>query len=106
MIPAKHKTLLRHLARKSEKGEASWYTTSVEEQYGLQLEGGVILLDRYVHRETERYSLAIINDEGQEADRIWVDEGEDDYDLLKEAYDAAHRVFWRIDEVLDGMIKE
>jgi hypothetical protein len=96
--------LAQQLKDKTEQGEATWSTTSLDEQFALKLSTGSVLVDFF--KGSSEYSIAVVSKTGVKVREGRVSKGDLAFSVLKELYDTAYRKHHRIDETFDAVIRE
>jgi hypothetical protein len=108
MIPDNYKQLILKLAEKTAKKQVIWNKTTRDNEYKLSLEKGALTVDRWVDQETDLDSvdLAIYNDRGDQIDRIYVNERQEDFDLFTDFHANVRRSYYKLDETIKSIFNE
>ncbi|MFV0420037.1 MAG: hypothetical protein ACK5KT_15065 [Dysgonomonas sp.] len=115
MISEKYKVLIDRLVSSTKKKLIKWEQTSSESKFKAKIGIGTITIEKAIEWDingnpTGEYSrLAIINDEGIEADCIHLDNNlsnQTDYNLLEELYEVASDSTLKISDTIQSMLDE
>lgn len=112
----KIKKLVDSLILKTKEKNANWDRVGASNQFVLSLDGGKVILDKLVSKQDGLFfRLLIINNNAEviftlNAKRIDKPPlrvgGENDFDHLKELYEIINRIYFKVDETIEGIIGE
>jgi len=114
MINEKYRVLIDKLISSTKKKLVNWEQTSSESMFKTNIGLGTITIEKIVNCDIngnitdEFHKLSIINDEGIEADCIYLshDSTNQDYNLLEELYTIASDSSLKITDTVQSMIDE
>lgn len=111
----KYTAMLERLHSKTVGKAARWYMTSGDNQFGLALNAGILLIEKIPVRPgsyvlggsgAPSYRIVVFNLKGTMVDQELVSEGQDGYKLLASLFREVTRYVNRVDETLDSLLTE
>jgi hypothetical protein len=109
MIPENISSLIEKLKQKTSNKQANWLKTSRENEFKLELNKGAITTDNWNHKDVGMMvDFAILNEYGDEVERIMVIEAEEieDYKFVLELHNLAKREYYNVDDTIKTIFDE
>lgn len=113
MINEKYKVLINRLISSTKNKLVKWEQTSSESMFKTKVGLGTITIEKSIYRDINGYltgescKLGIFNDEGVEADSIYLLNGDsEDYNLLETLYEVVNDSTLKISDTLQSMLDE
>ena len=110
------KTLVDSLCAKTKDNKARWERTGSGDQFLLNLENGKLFIDKLVLKIGGlAYKIAITNANGEVIYNLSAKKLDSppssvtfvgDYQILKDLHDTVKRSYFKVDETINGLIKE
>lgn len=109
MIPEKYKNIIAALKNKTEANQTNWNKSSGADSFSLKYSEGMIEIDMwYDSNDQSNYAdITLFNRVGEKIDYVQTSAtgSPADFQLLKELHLTIKRKYYRVDYVLDSLLK-
>lgn len=113
-LPKKYKNLIKTLINDTENNQLKWYEGDTNDQFYVNLKGGIAVLDKYAMDSDIYYGFKFINTTGEEVNSYKFHKKDYNDNLstscnftdLQKLYNLIEKKYSKIEAIIDSMINE
>jgi hypothetical protein len=108
MLSNKIQEVIKRLSEMTKDNKLTWEKTSRDSEYSCAFKSGKITIDLWSEPESPFTfcDFMIYNENGDQIEHLLFDKKENDYELLETLYLIVNRKYLKVDETIEGIIKE